>query len=224
MPTRMELPDNLTGHVARALLQLKHEGRFTLETLNVNSAGASMVCRDLEMLNWPVKPVAGAKPETYELRPGSDREAALRRMQTRAFLEWESEVAAKLAGLPPPEKPARAAASNVWSANDYTGLRGAPLSHPSSTSSEYQLFFALIHLEHVTPDIAQLGPLCFIAAAQSLADSGWPVELERTPLAAKFSDSVPSAVIDAWRDAFGNRGRQEALQGTLGAVAVATRR
>jgi hypothetical protein len=215
MGTRLELPDELGGHVARALLQLRDNGRFDTESLGTNNVGGSMVCRDLETLGWPVKSVPGSRPEAWELRAGSAREEAQKRFQSRAFAEWEAEAVAKLTGAPAPQKPKKVATS-TWSAADYTGTRGAKLSTPLADTLALRLLYSVIHLDRATPELVDLQPLAFVAAAQQLEESGWPVVLDRVALKLSFDTDVSTSVIDSWRSAFGARGRSEALTGTLG--------
>lgn len=212
---QMELPDNLTGGAARAILLLKSEGKFTSETLGAYQGGG--ICSELRQLNWPVREIPMSSPATWEPK-GEDGQRAIRaRMQSRAFLEWEAEAVAAIAGKPAPAKPAPAPTKHaLWKAADYTGYKEARLSHPRADSPVCRLFFALIHLEVVTPETAEMRPLAFVAAAKMLGQSGWPVELQRVPLQLRFAEAVPPDVIEAWRAAYGDREQSEALAGTIG--------
>lgn len=212
---KMELPDDLTGGAARALLLIKSEGKFTSQSLHNHHGGHT--CSELQQMNWPIREVPGANPWTWEPKNEDAAREIRNRMQSRAFLEWEADAVAAIAGKPAAVRSASAPLKSAeWKAADYTGYRGARLNHPRADSPEFRLFFALINLELTTPESAEMRPLTFVCAAQSLGRAGWPVELQRVPLQLRFSEAVPADVIAAWRAAFGDRGQREAMTGTLG--------
>jgi hypothetical protein len=212
---KMELPDDLTGAAARAILLLKSEGKYTAETLNTHHGGHT--CSELQRMNWPVREVPNANPWTWQAKNEESAQDMRNRFQSRAFLEWEADAIAAINGNPAPIRtaPARPVPTE-WKAEHYTGYKGAYLSHPLVNTIEFRLFYGLIHLEVVTPESAEMPPIAFVTAAQTIAQSGWPVDLQRVPLQLRFSESVSPEVISAWRATFGNRGRSEAQAGTLG--------
>ena len=223
----LELPDNLTGLEAKALLLLKAQDYFSNDDLHPNEAVCSQTCQALARMGWPVSEIPRKPEQTkaayfvplkFGFRDTGARadmnKLAQERFRSRAFIEWEEEVQAALAGEPVPMRPRKAVdASGEWKAGDYTGLRGARLQHPPMQSHGARVLYALMHLDEALPDVVGFAPMALIPVAKELEAQGWPVRLESQPLRVTWSSEVPKDVIDAWRTSYGNRGRSQALSG-----------
>jgi hypothetical protein len=214
--SRMELPesDSLEAH---ALLLLAEDGELTQETLRASSpAICTHAITALATLGWPV----GAIPtERGSFKWGLVNDAEKKRqfsarIRSRGFIEWQEEAVAVLEGNPVPVR-AKKATSVAWRAEDFTGTAGSRLRLPTMGSPQFRIVFALMNLEKADPATSETSATQFIAGALDLQSDSWPIEISISPLAVTWKQ-VPRAVLDAWQVTFGDRGRREALAGTLG--------
>lgn len=216
-----EFPEDLVSLEARALLSIAGEGKFTQDMLGVGYGNAVAAMDALNRLGWHVRQIV-QKPPAFGIDATNDPQAraqiCLDRLKSRAFAEWRDEAAAAIAGEVAKPKSKRTAPKepSAFNAASYTCYPGAPLQHPPMNSPAIRTFFALIHLGKATPANTGMDPLAFVATSQIIVEGGWPVETSSEPSIAWDIDAVDPVTLLAWRQAFGQRGRAEALAGTLG--------
>jgi hypothetical protein len=214
--SRMELPEPDTTE-AHALLLLAEDGELTMETLRASSpAICTHAITALATLGWPVRAIP---TERGSFKWGLVNDAEKKRqfsarIRSRGFIEWQDEAIAVLEGKPVPVR-AKKAPSVAWRAEDFTGAAGSRLRLPTMGGPQFRIVFALMNLEKADPATSETSATQFIAGALDLQSDSWPIEISISPLAATWKQ-VPRAVLDAWQVTFGDRGRREALAGTLG--------
>lgn len=216
----MKYPNDPKSIEARALLLLADDGKFDATTLGATPGEAAEASQALGQLGWPCVEFplgSGSMHENVNDIVFGLRESAARRVKndvarttfkSSEFAAWRKQAVAALAG----SGAKRGGKPSKWSPADYSGYRGAKLTHPAANRASFRLLFALMHVREVAPDDAEMKPLQLVASVNELQHSGWPVTFQTNPVRAVWHD-VPKEVLDAWRDAFGARGQDTALSG-----------
>lgn len=216
----MEYPTDMKSIEARALLMLADDGKFDATTLGATPGDAAEASQALAELGWPCVEFPSGSGSmhdnvndiSYGLRDGATRkvknDAARTAFKSSEFAAWRKKVAAALSG----SGAKRSGKPSQWSAADYTGYRGSKLNHPGANRASFRLLYALMHVGEVAPADAEMKPLQLVASVNELQNSGWPLTFQTSPLRAAWKD-VPADVLDAWRQAFGARGHDDAMSG-----------